>query len=194
MKSKMLWALLCLLVFVLAVGGCAKPAAIKEFSAESITKFGDKVHKAKIYFASDKWRLESTIQGRKSITIIRADKNVAWMLMPEQKMYMETKLGTNQLLGRTEKLPGEIERKKVGPESVNGMSCEKYLITYKADEKAESTQVYQWISRENIPVKFAAIDGSWSSEYRNISKGKQPDSLFELPAGYKKFELPFQMR
>jgi outer membrane lipoprotein-sorting protein len=193
MRRKIYWIPLCLMLSILAVAGCAKSAAVKEFSAESITKFGGKIHTAKIYFAPDKWRLESTIQGKKSITIIRADKKLAWMLLPDQKMYMETKLGTNQLLGRTEKLPGEIERKKVGFENVNGISCDKYLITYKAEGNAKPAQVYQWVSKDNIPVKFAAVDGSWSSEYRNIKKGKQPDSLFELPSGYKKFELPFKM-
>ena len=50
--------------------------------------------------------------------------------------------------------------------------------------------VFQWIiPRSNFPVKSAAADGSWTLEYKNIKSGKQPASLFKIPAGYKKFSL-----
>jgi hypothetical protein len=41
-----------------------------------------------------------------------------------------------------------------------------------------------------FPVKMAAVDGSWTMEYKNINMGTQPDSLFELPSGYKKMTMP----
>jgi hypothetical protein len=58
-------------------------------------------------------------------------------------------------------------------------------------DNKEKTAVYQWFLDENeFPVKTAAIDNSWSHEYKNIKQGKQPEELFEVPAGYKKFSMP----
>lgn len=42
----------------------------------------------------------------------------------------------------------------------------------------------------NFPVKTAAVDGSWTQEYRNIKMGPQPNSLFEVPSGCKKLQAP----
>jgi hypothetical protein len=50
--------------------------------------------------------------------------------------------------------------------------------------------MYQWISKGiAMPVKMAAVDNSWIVEYKNIKTGKQPDSLFEIPAGYQSFAM-----
>ena len=35
-------------------------------------------------------------------------------------------------------------------------------------------------------VKTEAVNGEWKQEYKNLKMGKQPDSLFEIPTGYKK--------
>lgn len=190
MVKRMLLVSLVSMVSVFTAVGCAPTAVTKEFSADSVAKFGGRTIRAKIYFAGDKWRMEAKHAGEKAITVVRADKNVMWMLMPGQKMYMEFKLEADQLLGKTDKMPGEIERKKVGSEKINDILCDKYKVTYKLTDTAKSTSAYMWISKDKIPVKSAAVDGSWSSEYKNIKKGRQPASLFELPAGYKKFEMP----
>ncbi len=189
MGKRMVWVSL-FLVSVFVIVGCAPGGVTKDFSADSVAKFGGQRMSGKIYFAGDKWRFEGTREGQKFITIVRTDKNVMWMLMPSQKMYMQFKVDPDQLLGKTDKMPGEIERKKVASETVNGIPCDKYKVAYKLTEKAKPMSAYLWLSRDKIAVKSAAIDGSWSSEYKNIKRGKQPASLFELPAGYKKFEIP----
>jgi hypothetical protein len=182
---------LLLVVAVLMVGviGCSSGGA-KNYSAETVSKFSGRAQRAKMYFSGDKFRVESSTQGRKGIMIVRKDKNVAWMLMPDQKMYMETRLDPKQLVGVSDKFPGETKREKVGSEKINGVLCDKFKITYKTDKMAKPTTVYQWVSADKIPVKTTAVDGSWSSEMKNIKRGKQPAALFELPAGYKKFAMP----
>ena len=100
------------------------------------------------------------------------------------------KTDPEQTMGKTSEMPGEIERKKIKSETVNGIPCDKYKVTYKLTETAKPTSAYMWISKDKIAVKSAAIDGSWSSEYKNLKRGKQAASLFEIPAGYKKFEMP----
>ena len=188
-KRFIIFDLIAVSLVLLAIG-CGGPSGMPEFSADSVSGFSGRTQKAKLYFSNNKWRMESEAYGRKTITIVRADKKVMWILMPDQKMYMEQKISDEHMVGRTEKIPGELERKKVGSEKVNGYPCSKYKVTYKIQGMPENTVVYQWITKNNLPIKTAAPDGSWYSEYKNIKIGKQPDSLFELPAGYKIFKLP----
>ena len=168
--------------------GCAGPSATKEFSADTVMKFGGMTQNGKIYVSNNKWRTDMNVYGKKMTSIIRADKKTIYTLMPGQKMYMEMKYSEDKVRGLKTKMPGEMNRKKVGAEKVNGVMCDKYAVTYKSGGK--SGTVYQWISKDMIPVKSMAADGSWSAEYKNIKKGKQPAAVFELPAGYKKFQMP----
>ncbi|MBU0671910.1 MAG: DUF4412 domain-containing protein [Candidatus Margulisbacteria bacterium] len=191
MARKLLAVLLVLSVLVIGILGCAtKPGVPKQFSAENVMKAGERTMTSILYFGGDKWRVESQVFGQNSIVIVRTDKKVMWNLMPDKKMYMEMKLDPKQAISNGMKFPGEIKRKKVGSGQVNGIACDKYEITYKPNEKSPEASVYQWLSKDNVPVKTTAIDGSWSSEYKNIKVGRQPDPLFNLPAGYKKFAMP----
>ncbi|MBU1027293.1 MAG: DUF4412 domain-containing protein [Candidatus Margulisbacteria bacterium] len=171
------------------VVGCA-PKVANDYSAESVTRFAGKTQNAKLYSSGGNWRVETESFGKKGIMIVRLDKKVSWMLMPEQKMYIEQKLKPDMLMGKTAKMPGEIERKKLGQEKVNGILCDKYQVIFKVNEKSEPTSVFQWVSKDQIPMKSSSVDGSWSSELKNIKRGKQPAKLFDLPAGYKKLSLP----
>ena len=188
MDKRVFWFSL-FLVSALVMVGCA-PTATREYSADSVVKMGNMTMRGKIYFAGNKWRTEYTRAGMKGISIVRADKNVMWHLMPDRKMYMEIKLEAKDLMGMTEKMPGEIERKKVGTERVSGIPCDKYKVTYKLTETGSPLSSYLWISKDKIIVKSAGTDGSWYTILSNIKRGKQPASLFQLPAGYKKFEMP----
>lgn len=162
-----------------------------EFSADSITtqKGGYQI-KGKLFYKADKFRMETqTHRDMSMITITRIDKKVAWNLMPDTKTYIEMPLNMQNTPKVQEKYEGEIERKQLGSETIDGHPTKKYLITYKTNN--ETHQVYQWLATDiNMPVKTSAIDGSWSHELRNIKIGTQPDSLFEIPAGYQKMQMP----
>lgn len=160
-----------------------------EFSADQVVKAkGMGSFDAKINFTEKKWRTEANVAGQHTISIVRTDKNVTWVLMPEEKMYMENKIDPSQRIATSKKMTGEIKREKLGRESVNGINCEKSKITYKEGTKTAS--VYLWLSDDGLPVKSEAADGSWSSEMKNIKKGPQAASLFEIPAGYTKMSAP----
>ena len=74
--------------------------------------------------------------------------------------------------------------RKVGNETVNGRSTVKYEGT---NAKGETGDV--WLDPKlRFPVKWEGKNGSW--ELRNIQEGTQPASLFEIPADYKKFDMP----
>ncbi len=174
--------------FILSAIICGGASAF-EFSADQVMRSsGMPAMNAKMYFADTKWRMSSMIEGIKSITIIRSDKNVSWILMPDQKMYMERKIDKKQKIAMSKNVPGEVKREKLGNETVNGINCEKFKVTYKDGSKTES--VFIWMSKDKMPIKTAAIDNSWSSELKNIQKGTQDKSLFEVPAGFTKMVIP----
>lgn len=175
-----------ILLFIFLLSGTALAF---EFSADTILTYeGGRETKGKIYFKPDKYRMDMKVQ-EEMIMITRVDKKVIWNIMPAQKMYMEMPFNLKNKPKVEEKFEGEIDRKLVGNETIDGHPAKKYLITYKSGN--EKHQVYQWFATDiNFPVKTSAIDGSWSQEYKNIKIGSQPDSLFEVPAGYKKIQMP----
>ena len=165
----------------------AAAAYAVDFSADMIMSSRQSSMTAKLYVSDQKSRME--MPG--TITISRIDKKVMWMLMPEQRMYMEHPLDMHTAMSTQEKVDGEIERKAEGKETVNGMSTTKYRVTIETGGRRE--MVFQWIDDVNhFPVKTAAIDGSWWSEFKNIKATPQDPALFEIPSGYNKmsFNMP----
>lgn len=84
--------------------------------------------------------------------------------------------------------------KTIGNETVNGYSCQVVEYVYK-DKKLGS--LVQWIADDlgfavKTQTKNARGKVESTVEYKNIAVGPQPDNLFEIPAGYKKFSL-FQL-
>ncbi|MBW2974230.1 DUF4412 domain-containing protein [Candidatus Woesearchaeota archaeon] len=181
----MLRKLCALLLFVFLLSGVA--FAI-EFSADTVVTSNGMKTEGKIYYKVDKSRMDIN-SPEEMIVITRIDKKVMWNIMPGEKMYMEMPLNLENKPKVEEKIEGEIERKLIGNETIDGHPTKKFLIRYKIGNKEE--QVYQWLAMDiNFPVKTAAIDGSWGQEYKNIKMSTQPDSLFEIPAGYNKFQIP----
>jgi len=168
-----------------AVSFAAAAAFAAEFSADMVNTSKAATISQKFFVNGNKSRMESP----ESIVIIRMDKNVMWMLMSQQKMYMEQPLDPSKIPATSEKYPGEMERTLVGKEAIDGRTTEKYRITYTVN--GMKVTVYQWLAPDlGMPVKTAAEDGSWTMEYKNIETGSQPDSLFEIPSGYSKFTMP----
>jgi len=179
-KRMALWGL-CIIFIFFSVG----TIFAADFSADMVAKTKDWAFKGKFFVSGDKSRMES----REGITITRIDKKLVWVLMPDQKMYMQTPLGPDSLAGQTEKMPGEVERKLIGTETIEGKLTDKYRIVANTD-KQKSVILLWLIKGLNIPAKTAAEDGSWVFEYKNIKTGAQPASLFEVPADYQLFNMP----
>ena len=162
----------------------APAASAADFSADMVSSSPQGSMTAKLYVSGQKSRME--MPG--AVTIGRIDKDVAWMLMPEQGMYVEQPLDVRTAMSTQEKMDQEIERTPEGKETVSGMSTTKYRVTFGTAGRRES--VFQWIDDANhFPVKTAAIDGSWWSEFKNIKITPQDPALFEIPPGYKKMSL-----
>ena len=181
MQHRIISVVLVVVISIFLFGGIA---VAQDFSADMVSTTKAGVSTGKIFVAKEKTRME-TLQ---TIIITRIDKNVVWILMPAQRMYMEQPLKPENVVATTDKMPGEIERKLVGKETVGGKRTDKYRIVYTTADKKET--VFQWIAADSgLPIKSAAVDGSWTIEYKNLKTGKQPDTLFEIPTGYQKFSL-----
>ena len=152
-----------------------------DFSADVINTHRGQVTRAKIYVQMGKIRMET--HGTEEFTVLRADKKVIWIVIPEEKTYIEIQSPQSQETGINMK--GEVKRQYLSSETMNGHETKKYEVHYL--DKDTLHKVHQWIASDlNYPIKISALDGSWSTEYRNIRIGSQPDSLFEIPQGFDK--------
>ena len=168
-------------------------AQAAEFSATMITKAGGLEIPGKVYVKGDKMRNEIEASGHPIINIMRPDQKLVWIIMPQQKAYMEMPInpGTQQqMMTMTEKQKAKM--KKVGSETIDGRNCDKYETTM--GHQGKSMKVFVWIPADlGVPIKVVAEDGSFSMEYKDIKPGEVAASLFEAPQGYQKMKMPFAM-
>jgi len=173
------WAVLgsILFAFLLTIG----LVRAADFSADVFNTYQGQATQAKIFVQMEKIRMETP--GIEEYTILRTDKRVIWIVIPEEKTYIE--IQSSQPQGTGVKMIGEVSRQYLSSETVNGYATNKYEVHYL--DKDTLHKAHQWIASDlNYPIKISALDGSWSTEYRNIRIGLQPDNLFEIPQGFDK--------
>ncbi len=192
-----------LLVLIAAFLSAATAAAAErvwkepsvEYSADSYMEFEGGALEAKIYHTPDKDRSEQTMSGEKMTTISRRDKKVIWMLMPDEMMYMETKI-TEGNKGDKDLSEYKIEETVVGEEVVNDIKTTKSKIIMTNKKSGEKLGGFWWITKEGIMVKMDMIAVDKNSKTRlkteltNLKVGKQDPKLFEIPANYSKMSMP----
>jgi hypothetical protein len=147
----------------------------------TISTRGEKDTQGKIFMQGNKMRMEAGGAGdEKAITITRPDKKVVWILMPEEKMYMEQAYQEDPQM--KEWTPAqEAQSKLVGNETVSGMPCKKYQV--------QGKQIFYWIS-EKIDYPVKTQDPESTMLLKNIKLGNVPGGLFEVPQGFEKFSMP----
>ncbi|MBW2038770.1 MAG: DUF4412 domain-containing protein [Deltaproteobacteria bacterium] len=191
MKKRILSSLGILLAVVIGIFVFSSSSIAVEFSADMILKQRGETLTGKVYVKGDKIRQEFLQRGEKQVIILRMDKNVVWNLMPEEKIYMEmSSLGGAANDPKIEqKIKDMAEKRYLGKEKVSGYVCEKYQYIY--HDKSTGT-VTQWFSKKlNYPIKaeHKAPSHYMFTEYKNIKEKKVLDSLFEIPAGYRKLSM-----
>jgi len=180
-----------------------------EFSANIVntSKDGNPVQ-AKIYFAKDKIRFEPAEKSQRGMGgafIVNLATQTSTVLMDQQHMYMEMPAQmANQRNAYNFFRTGDVDNAcsdwlqlpankggtchKIGSETVNGRSTVKYEGT---NAKGETGTV--WLDPKlRFPVKWQNKNGS--GELHDIQEGTQPASLFEIPAGYTKFDMGSMMQ
>jgi outer membrane lipoprotein-sorting protein len=158
--------------------------AVVEFSADVvIMPKGDQLMKGKIFVKGDKVRQETSDEDETQVMIIRLDKKVTWMIVPDEKTYTEEPYRSADKTFEEWTAEKEKNAKFLGEETVSSVLCKKY----ETDEDGEKT--FFWISKQ-FPFPIKIEDSEMIMEYQNIKPGPLDDSLFELPPGYKKMAAP----
>lgn len=150
-----------------------------DITADMITKEGKITRNGKLYLKDNKCRME---KGSTPIyTIVRGDKGLLWQVNGAENTYIEAKLTPALKPWIEEKIFGEVSKKELSAETVNGHPTKKYEVSVKQDKKTET--YHQWFATDiRFPMKIANANGKWSVEYKNIKNGA-PDNVFNLPAG-----------
>lgn len=140
---------------------------------------------SKVFADNGKMRSEVTANGMQMISIIRPDLQKSYSVMVAQKMIMEMPYDPAKAKQMMSTQP-EGKTEVVGPDTVDGIACTKYKVT-----TPENKVVFMWTdAAKKIPVKMAAEDNTFTILWKNFKAGPQPASLFELPTGYQKMEMP----
>jgi outer membrane lipoprotein-sorting protein len=195
------------LLMLLAVSSAFAFQAPQPFSADmSTTSANGNLNMAgKVYFSLPRMRIDMTDSGHgqaagpmggKMSMIVDGNAKMMYMLMTEQHMYME--FSTDQTSPMTQRMPKYQDMfhgsdpcagregttcKKLGTETVNGRSCDKWEIT----EKSGKTETFWMDQKLHFPIKVVA--GDITTNYTNIKEGAQDASLFKVPDGYQKMDL-----
>ena len=204
MKSRLGLPLAICILMLLGVPALAQMP--QPFSADFSTTSanGNANVKGKFFFSAPKVRMDMTDSGGRAAgpfggkmsMIMDGDAKMAYMLMPEQQMYMEfPTTASNPMMQRTPRWqdfngdPCSFDKdqgatcKKLGTETVNGRSCDKWEVTNKNGRKQTL-----WMDQKlHFPVRIS--DGQMTTDFTNIKEGAQDASLFKVPAGYKKFDM-----
>lgn len=166
------------------------PARGAEFTALMMVKDGDKVLPGKIYIADGKMRQEFTDETGQTITIVRPDKKVVWVIIPHKKCYMEVPLKA-KLPGQFIQIPPDaLSKRQVGTETVNGYAADKYEVMVRGGDAWCDKQIIWVAPKLGVPVKMVCRERNFSQEYKSIREGKVPERLFNLPPGYQKLTSP----
>ena len=157
-----------------------------EFSADMETRSkGQIVTQGKIFIKGDLSRHEMSQGGHQVTLINRPDKGVVWTLMPQGKSYIEMAIDPEgeDKLPENWNLELKKEAKELGGETVNGIKCNKYELI---DEGEKTTY---WIAKKEGQL-IRLVTPETEINYSNLHSEHQPDHLFQLPTGYRKFAMP----
>jgi hypothetical protein len=178
---------LCLYALAAAAGG-PLPVPTVEYSADRTMESDAGTFTGKVVVAKDKERTEMEIGGMNSITINRRDKQVSWMLMPAQKMYMENDLGAARQQQPPSGPPDDVTISEVGKETLDGVETTKYKLVMKDG----SAGGFMWFTKDGITMKMDLLQKEGRKKTRttltlaNLKVGPQDPALFEIPPGYNK--------
>ncbi len=164
-------------------------AAQLQYSANQVTTItnGGETHvtKSRIHVGDQKIREDIlSSPGGQMIMIVRLDKKAFYQINPVHKTALELpfKVSPSQQMMLDDSKNHFV---KVGQGTVDGALCDKYEM------KDEGKIVgYEWRNvQTGYPAKIRSADGKVVTLLTDFTPGPQPDSLFEIPAGYRTTNL-----
>lgn len=159
-------------------------SAALEFTADRVTHTDRGFHRARVFYHDGMWRLEHNERGPVSITIVRADRNQVWHLLPATHHYKTVSYHRDYALHLATTLDNEISRETIGVQDLDGHPTVLYEVVT-ASPGGGRDFFYQWIATDiNFPLKLAKKNGDWMVQYRHVKFGPVSDVFFQLPHHY----------
>ena len=161
------------------------PSPQVEYSADRVIESEMGTFNGKVFAAKDKERTEINMRGMQSVTILRRDKQLGWMLMPSRRMYTEMDLARAQKQSAAAPV-NDVQIENVGTETIDGHAATKYKMLMKDG----SAGGFIWITSDGIAIKMDMLSKENGKKSRvtmklpNVTIGPQEAQLFELPSGY----------
>ena len=171
-----------------------------QFKAKMVFNTMDKERTYTVYSADEGYRYEFNEDGQEGVVIVPNGAKQIFILMPEQKMAMKSKVGNpmsmlNDPVGAYEYYKKEGELKEIGKETINGIECTKLeLWSITGDKYGQVTQKMFtiWTSdKYEFPMKIINhIDGSEGSgmELKDVEPWAPDKDSFKVPEGYNIME------
>lgn len=159
------------------------------FAADAMVETEEMKANARVHYKPGKVRDEMNVGGQKMINIRRFDLNKVWLIMG-QGMYMEVDPEQGSAQAPAYRL---VSREIVGRETVNGIDTTKYKSVYESEDGKFGG--FTWYTDDNIAVKGFMISETQGAKERvkfeltNLERSEQADHLFEIPAGYQRFDM-----
>lgn len=200
----------------------------------------------RMFVGDGRIRTEISAQGRHSVQIVDPTAGKMWMLLPQEKLYMEMPIPASAMTGvarETNPCEGvpDMSCRRAGEETLNGRAAVKWQVTANRDGRSlrgaiwtdaehgfpvkeqvegrvvtelrflgqetidgrltekwaaamnasdQSMQAMQWYDPELKIALRQDVPGGYTRELRNVRIGKQPDTLFQIPADYHKVDGP----
>lgn len=179
--------------FVLATGSL--PLTAQDFSANLVRLKPANQVATKVYAHGPKMRFEATSGQRSSVAIIDLQSHTTLMIVPDNETYIKTTHVNSSLplfqIADVENAcpawqksldkPGTCT--KVGDETINNRAAVKYKGTARDGDTG-----YAWVDRKlKTVIKWEGEQSA--AELQDIQEGPQSASLFQVPDGYKMFDL-----
>ncbi|HLZ65912.1 MAG TPA: hypothetical protein VKQ29_06750 [Aliidongia sp.] len=185
----MRFLLSCLFLAAAFVG--AHPASAQQllgdtrvpYSADRTVVTGGKSYVGRVYATPGRQRHEQTVNGLPLVAILRADKQVAWLELPDLHVFTDFRFPAAITDYADQKQLGA----PIGTESIAGLPANKYRVERQGTDGSQMFG-YAWISDDGIVLK---LDGTFvepnghetkaSYELSHVERGPQPPQMFELP-------------
>ncbi|MBT8392648.1 MAG: DUF4412 domain-containing protein [Ignavibacteria bacterium] len=163
-----------------------------QFTADMVVTEGEVVRTNKFYSQNQFYRMDIEEQGQEGYVIVDHNEGVTKVVMPAEQMYMEmSSTGmqsmSNDVFQSIEKQKEQYETNLVGTETINGFECDKYEVLI------DGSVVSIFWQSEDIEYPIKVVSGANSEmvmELKNIVAGDVDDSMFQIPDGYTKMDMP----
>jgi hypothetical protein len=120
---------------------------------------------------------------------LRANKDI--LLMTQQRMFLEGKVGSKTGTGLDLVKPGDTVRRE-GTDRVAGQDCTIWRIEAKKEDPEDEAEVKRaCVTADGVPLRVVETEGGEQGRTTiatRVEYGRQDPALFRVPEGYRPFD------